>query len=99
MKLRPSDKSILTPNLSGFSRDELWHYILECQKDAEELRNEHNDDTMIYIDHYDWEKLLNMKKLVKEEFDYYDIAFKKHKDIDDFKVAQVLNKILRNCMK
>ncbi len=35
-------------------------------------------------------------ELLIKEFNYYDIAFKKHKDIDDFKIAQELSKILRD---
>jgi len=37
---------------------------------------------------------LQIRESLKKEFEYYDIAFKKHKDIDDFKIAQVLQKIL-----
>ena len=32
---------------------------------------------------------------LKEEFEFYDISYIKHKDIDDFKIAQVLQKILK----
>ncbi len=38
---------------------------------------------------------LKLRELVEEEFQYYDITFKKHKDIDDFKIAQVLTNLLR----
>ncbi len=32
---------------------------------------------------------------LETEFSYYDVAFTKHKDMDDFKIAQVLSKIIR----
>ena len=37
---------------------------------------------------------IQIRELLKKEFEYYDVAFKKHKDIDDFKIAQVLQKII-----
>jgi len=36
-----------------------------------------------------------LRALANDEFQLYDEAFRKHKDIDDFKIAQVLQKILR----
>ncbi len=41
-------------------------------------------------------KYLTLTKLIKSEHSYYDIQFKKHKDIDDFKIAQVLYKIMHS---
>ena len=35
-----------------------------------------------------------LRELLEKEFQYYDETFKKHKDIDDFKIAQVLQKLL-----
>ena len=43
----------------------------------------------------EFSELYEIVERLNEEFEYYDIAFKKHKDIDDFKIAQVLQKILR----
>ena len=36
-----------------------------------------------------------LRELAEEEFQFYNRTFIKHKDIDDFKIAQVLQKILR----
>jgi len=41
-----------------------------------------------------YQAMKTVERVIKE-FDYYDVAFKKHKDIDDFKIAQVLSKIMR----
>ncbi len=38
-------------------------------------------------------------KLLIDEFKFYDVSFKKHKDIDDFKIAQVLTNIMRKGAK
>ncbi len=40
------------------------------------------------------EKYIALVRLLKSEHSYYDVAFTKHKDIDDFKIAQVLYKII-----
>ena len=42
------------------------------------------------------EKYLALMRFIKNEYIYYDVAFTKHKDIDDFKIAQVLYKIVNN---
>lgn len=36
-----------------------------------------------------------LRELTEEAFQFYDETFKKHKDIDDFKIAQVLQRILK----
>ncbi len=35
-------------------------------------------------------------RFLMEEFKYYDNAFKTYSDLDDFKIAQVLQRILRS---
>ena len=35
-----------------------------------------------------------LKREIKSLFNQYDVAFKKHKDIDDFKIAQVLSTLI-----
>lgn len=39
-----------------------------------------------------------LRQLVEKDFKYYDETFTKHKDIDDFKIAQVLSNLLRKSL-